>query len=232
MRYHYKPIRCVQATPVDSCFNPCRACPPGQRGPQGPEGPQGPAGPAGPQGPEGPQGPAGPAGPQGPEGPQGPAGPAGPQGPAGPAGPEGPAGPPGGVLGAAYIYDTTLQTLEEGDAVTYDTNGNITPPGFVTHTPGAAEITINETGTYLITYEVTPRTGTSAFALFNGVSQIDGTAYGTTAGNQPYVGQQIVTLTAGDVLTVRNLDGQTVLDNEISPDIPVISASIVIVQLA
>ncbi|MBD7984494.1 hypothetical protein H9649_07875 [Sporosarcina sp. Sa2YVA2] len=151
--------------------------------------------------------------------------------PPGQQGPAGPPGPAGGVLGAAYIYDTTQQRLEQGDAVTFNMNGNITPAGFVTHVAGSAQITITQTGTYLITYEVNPQQGTSAFALFNGATQIGGTSYGSTSGGQPYVGQQIVTLTAGSVLTVRNLDGVTTLNNVIPPTIPVNSASIVIVRL-
>lgn len=137
------------------------------------------------------------------------------------------------MLGVAYIYDTTQQrNIPAGGNVTFNTNGNITPAGFVTHVPGQATITINQTGTYLITYEVNPQTGTSAFRLFNGAAPITGTSYGASSGGQPYVGQQIITLTAGSVLTLRNIDGQTTLDNVISPNVPVNIASIVIVRVA
>ncbi|MFF2589968.1 hypothetical protein ACFVSS_19160 [Peribacillus butanolivorans] len=112
-------------------------------------------------------------------------------------------------------------------------NGIIAPPGFVTHVAGDDEIVINQTGTYLITYEVFPQQGTSAFALFNGASQIPGSNYGSRSGNETYSGQIITVLTAGDIITLRNIDGATTLNNTVSGSGPlVVSASIVIEQLA
>ena len=84
----------------------------------------------------------------------------------------------------------------------------------------------------LITYEVFPQQGTSAFALFNGATQIAGSNYGSQSGSQTYSGQVITTLNANDVLTLRNIDGQVTLDNEVPSNVPVISASIVIERLA
>ncbi|MGE7766476.1 hypothetical protein [Peribacillus sp. NPDC096540] len=112
-------------------------------------------------------------------------------------------------------------------------NGIIAPPGLVTHVPGDAEIVINQDGTYLITYEVFPQNGTSAFALFNGVTQIPGSNYGSRSGNETYGGQIITVLAAGDIITLRNIDGTTHLNNTVSGSGPlVVSASIVIQQLA
>ena len=155
-------------------------------------------------------------------------------GPGGEAGLPGLPGAPGGIPGFAYIYDTTSQTLDVNESVTFNTNGPIEPPGFVDHTLGSADITIAQSGTYHITYEVFPQQGTSAFALFADGVQIAGSNYGSTSGNQTFSGQVIVTLAAGTVLTLRNLDGATVLNNTISgpASAAVVSASIVIEQLA
>ncbi|MGE7090304.1 hypothetical protein ACQKII_02350 [Lysinibacillus sp. NPDC048646] len=160
-------------------------------------------------------------------------GPPGTPGVQGVQGPPGPPGPSGAGLGFAFIYDTTQQTnIPTNGSVTFNTDGNITPAGFVTHTPGTAPITITQTGTYLITYEVFPQQGTSAFALFNGNTQIAGSTYGSDSGNQTYSGQVITTFNAMDVLTLRNIDSQTTLRNTVPSNVQVDSASIVIIRLA
>ncbi|MEK8198437.1 MULTISPECIES: hypothetical protein [Lysinibacillus] len=139
-----------------------------------------------------------------------------------------------GLPGSAYIYDTTLQlTIPSNGQVTFNTNGNITPAGFVTHVPGTAPIIINQTGTYLITYELNVGGGPNAFALFNGDNQIAGSNYGDSTGNSTKNGQVITTLNASDVLTLRNINVNPVtLLNSITLGTQVISASIVILRLA
>ncbi len=138
-----------------------------------------------------------------------------------------------GLPGVAYIYDTTAQPgIPNNGSVTFNTNGNITPAGFVTHVPGTAPIIINQTGIYLITYEVFVTGGPNAFALFNGDNQIAGSNYGDNSGNLEN-GQVITTLNSTDVLTLRNIHpNPTALLNLVIPDILVISASIVILRLA
>ncbi|MGE7840070.1 hypothetical protein ACQKNX_04695 [Lysinibacillus sp. NPDC093712] len=139
-----------------------------------------------------------------------------------------------GLPGFAYIYDTTAQPEIPNDGeVTFNTNGNITPAGFVTHVPGTAPIIINQTGIYLITYEVFVTGGPFAFALFNGDNQIAGSSYGGNGGSNPQNGQVITTLNASDVLNLRNIDpNPTALLNVTIPGTQVISASIVILRLA
>ncbi|MEY2355578.1 hypothetical protein [Lysinibacillus capsici] len=139
-----------------------------------------------------------------------------------------------GLPGFAYIYDTTQQlNIPNNGQVTFSTNGNITPAGFVTHEPGTAPIIINQTGTYLITYELNVGGGPNAFALFNGDNQIAGSNYGDSTGNSTKNGQVITTLNALDVLTLRNINVNSVtLLNSIVLGTQVISASIVILRLA
>ncbi len=139
-----------------------------------------------------------------------------------------------GLPGFAYIYDTTAQPgIPNNGEVTFNTNGNIIPEGFVTHVPGTAPIIINQTGIYLITYEVFVTGGPFAFSLFNGDNQIAGSNYGGNGGSNPQNGQVITTLNASDVLTLRNIDpNPTALLNVTIPSTQVISASIVILRLA
>ncbi|WP_445477379.1 hypothetical protein ACULLL_12665 [Lysinibacillus irui] len=139
-----------------------------------------------------------------------------------------------GLPGFAYIYDTTqqLNILNNGQVI-FSTNGNITPAGFVTHIPGTAPVIINQTGIYLITYELNVGGGPNAFALFNGDNQIAGSNYGDSTGNSTKNGQVITTLNALDVLTLRNINVNPVtLLNSIVLGTQVISASIVILRLA
>ncbi|MGE7185306.1 hypothetical protein ACQKKK_15245 [Peribacillus sp. NPDC006672] len=56
---------------------------------------------------------------------------------------------------------------------------------------------------------------------------------GSGSGNETYGGQIITILAAGDIITLRNIDGGTVLKNMVSGSGPlVVSASIVIEKLA
>ena len=145
-------------------------------------------------------------------------------------------GATGGRFGYANLYDTTAQVLILNDPVLFSNNGIIVPPGFITHTPGTAPIIINESGDYLITWEVFPGQGTSAFALFvdsgSGSVMIPGSNFGIRASNVTFSGQVIVTLTANSALTLRNINGRTTLNNDSSGFGPaVVSASIIIEKL-
>lgn len=177
-------------------------------------------------------------GPTGPRGPAGPKGDTGARGPTGPTGPKGDTGGAGGISCFAYIFKTTEQTLELGDAVQFNVNGPIVG-GCVVHseTANTDQILITMPGTYLITYEVNPQAGTSAFALnfdptLGAPFNIPGSNYGSMAGNNPYPGQVIFTFTDTGVLRLINIDGRTTLDNLIGSGPNVVSASIVIEKLA
>lgn len=137
-----------------------------------------------------------------------------------------------GLPGFAYFYDTTAQVVPSNGQVTFNTNGNITPAGFVTHVPGTAPITIKQTGIYLIIYEVTVLAGPYAFALFNGDNQIAGSNYGGIPNTATQNGQVITPLNASDVLTLRNIDDSPKPLFNGNVGIPaVISASMVILRL-
>lgn len=207
----------------------------GAIGPQGPQGAQGVTGPTGPVGPTGPQGPqglqglqgvqgvtgpqgetgaTGPVGPQGIQGATGATGATGPQGAIGPTGPTGPAGPAGaagtGLIAYGGLYGTTT------DAVALTTTpvalplGTQMPSSNLTY--GTNSVTVTDAGTYELAYGVRG-------SMFDGSSLTvsvgqNGTAIASTtitdaltSGTPSSVhGQTIVTLSAGDVLTLLASD--------------------------
>lgn len=214
---------------------------PGPQGPAGAQGIPGPQGPAGAQGIPGPQGPAGAQGIPGAQGIQGPVG------PAGVPGPTGATGPAGGIASFAFLCSTISQTIAaapvpggQGGAVTFENPPVIGGTAVTFAAPSA--IVINETGTYHISYEVFPTPGGNAFGLFFDPDAagpavpvlVPCSNYGTSAGNQPYQGQVVATLTAGGVLTLNRIDntGALTIQGAIGGGTPTVSASIVIERLA
>ncbi len=133
----------------------------GDTGPTGPTGPAGAVSDTGPTGPTGPQGLLGDTGPTGPTGSQGLLGDTGPTGPTGPAGavsdtgPTGPTGPTGadamGVYGGAYALNQTPLSVSSTSFNYLDMEQSMPANGVTYSTSG---LTIEETGTYLITYNV------------------------------------------------------------------------------
>jgi hypothetical protein len=181
------------------------AGPPGAAGGTGPTGATGPAGLLGPMGLLGPTGATGPAGLPGATGATGltgatgVAGPTGATGATGSVGATGPQGPPG-QPDYGYIYNLGAQTVAMEGAVLFDSNGPLS--GF-THTTGSASITVGSTSTYLVDFSISG-TQPSQFSLFDNGSPVAGATYGSGAGTQQDGGQVIVSLAAGDVLTLVN----------------------------
>lgn len=191
----------------------------GARGPQGPQGPVGPIGPQGPTGATGatgaigPIGPVGPAGATGATGPQGPVGPAGatgatgPQGPVGPTGatgatgPQGPVGP-AGTSQAIYAY-STIATVASG-AIIPIVLSESSPASTMTVT--GDEITLTESGSYLISYytEGSVATGDYETSLYlNGVAIPDEsiTFVGSSGAGSKTI---LLNTAAGDTLSIYN----------------------------
>lgn len=84
--------------------------------------------------------------------------------------------------------------------VAFDANGVL--DGF-THAPGAAQLVATTTGTYEIGFSVSG-VEPNQFAIFvNGAAFPIG-VYGSGAGTQRNTGHGILTLAAGDVVTLRN----------------------------
>lgn len=198
--------------------------PQGPRGEDGPAGAVGPIGPAGAKGDTGATGLAGPAGSTGPAGPvgltgatgaTGPAGPVGPQGPAGSVGATGPAGSTGstGATGpagsglAAFGYVFQLATIADatvvgGADVPFSNNG---PLSNVSHTAGTTTAVISIAGTYELSYSVSITAGIgSQIAVAVNSTVNASTEINTLVATGNISGKAILSLAAGDVLTLRN----------------------------
>jgi hypothetical protein len=144
---------------------------------------------------------AGGAGPAGPPGPQGLAGPPGPRGVPGPAGLPGAPGSGGGISDYAYVYNTGGQTVAIDADVVFASNGPISAG--ITHALGDAAVTILNAGDYKVTFIVSG-VEPNQFALAVNGTAVASTIYGSGAGTQQTSGQAIITLAAGDVVTLRN----------------------------
>jgi hypothetical protein len=174
----------------------------------------------GPRGPRGPEGHRGDKGHRGPDGNTGPTGPSG--GFTGPTGPIGQTGPEGEQEGlAAYGYAVGISTLTIGTNadVIFDQGGaafpnvGITPPA-----PAGTSFTILSSGDYEYDLYVAgtheqAATTSMEFALFvNGFLQGVAHEFRSNQGNgaldiQVVRGQGIISLVAGDVVTLRNRTG-------------------------
>jgi len=214
----------------------------GVTGPTGATGSTGATGPTGATGSTGSTGATGATGPTGATGSDGLAGATGATGPTGATGATGATGPTGATgatgsdvsaLGYAYIYNTTSQTIAAEAALTFGSNG---PLSGVTHTAGTSSITITNTGTYSMSYFVSGTTANQFTLFVNGTANTT-TTYGTTAGIT--VGQAILSLSAGDVLTLVNhtsvvvvLPTSVTLGLQVGGSQTSVNASILITRLA
>jgi hypothetical protein len=77
------------------------------------------------------------------------------------------------------------------------------PLNGITHAPGDPGIVVTNAGVYEITFSVSG-VEPSQFAVFVNGAAVPETIYGSGAGTQQDTGQAIVTLGAGDVLTLVN----------------------------
>jgi hypothetical protein len=85
--------------------------------------------------------------------------------------------------------------------VSLDTNGVLTSG--ISHSLGAAGIVVTNAGDYKIIFNVSG-VEPGQFAVFVNGAAVPGTVYGSGAGTQQCYGQVIVTLSAGDVITLTN----------------------------
>ncbi|MGG0644387.1 collagen-like protein, partial [Sporosarcina gallistercoris] len=107
----------------------------------------------------------------------------------------------GGLSEFGYVYNLTPRTVAIEEDVIFDSNGIITPG--ITHILGTTDIVVTTPGNYEVTFSVSG-TEPNQFALFINGGLVAGTVYGSGAGTQQNNGQVIMTMSAGDVLTLRN----------------------------
>ncbi|MEK5070485.1 BclA C-terminal domain-containing protein [Sporosarcina sp. FSL K6-1508] len=119
-------------------------------------------------------------------------------------GPAGSSSTPGTTCGLCeygYIYNLSPQTVPIEADVLFDSNGLMTPG--IVHILGTSQIIVNVSGDYEVTFSVSG-VEPNQFALFLNGAPITGTVYGSGAGTQQNNGQAIISIAAGDALTLRN----------------------------
>lgn len=186
---------------------------PGGTGPQGPTGAMGPVGPTGRAGNDGAPGvtgntgPTGPTGPAGPTGPLGPTGATGTPGATGETGATGPTGPAGTIGTFASVTSSATQTLADNADVVFEdsaTLSNVTVDG--THTT----LTVATGGKYLVNWGVSTAGSSGTLAVTVNGTVLSHLKIGIGGGSAKIIGMEgIVTLAAGDVVTLRNVSTTT-----------------------
>ena len=100
----------------------------------------------------------------------------------------------------AYIYNLSAGVVAIEADIPFSDNAAVF--GF-THLPGSTLITVTNAGTYRIETSVSSVEPAQVAIFVNG-AELAGSTYGSGAGTQQDTGHVIVTLAAGDVLTLRN----------------------------
>lgn len=140
----------------------------------------------------------------------------------------------GGSLGWIYVFDTADSVVDDDTDVPFAVTGS-SSPNMIHNAP--EQITVVNSGIYRISFSVTTGTaGTNQFAVTSGdgVTQtvITDSIYGS--GTEQNTGQVIVSLTAGNVVTLRNVSGSNLtLSNTVGgTTTPAVSASLLIERIA
>jgi hypothetical protein len=210
----------------------------GPTGPTGANGLNGLNGATGATGRTGATGPTGPTGANGATGATGATGTNGLNGATGATGFTGPTGPTGatGITGVtiteyAYIYNTTAQVVGVESAVTFGSNGPFTAG--ISHTAGTAPTTLTNGGIYKIDFIVSGTTANQFTIFVNGVANAS-TTYGTGALNSETIGQAIITVAPGAVITLVNHTsaGAITLTTSLGGSVATVNAAMSIEQLA
>jgi hypothetical protein len=144
----------------------------------------------------------------------GPAGPRGPAGATGPAGPAGGAGPPGpqGLSGTANYAEffalmpgDNAATVAPGSAVQFPQDGPLS--GSISRIT-ASTFVVTDTATYRISFVVSVTEAGQLEVSVNG-TPVAYTVVGRATGTSEIVGESLVTLTAGSVVSVINPVGNS-----------------------
>ena len=163
-------------------------------------------------------------------------GPAGATGAGGATGPSGATGPAGGGLGFA-VFDALMPgdnaaTVAVGAAVQFPNNGatgGTLPPTRAT----ASTFTINATGTYEVSWQVSVTEAGQLQVADNGTG-LPRTVVGRATGTSQIVGHTLITVTSGHTLSVINPVGNStaLTITPIAGGASAVSATFVIKQLA
>jgi hypothetical protein len=132
------------------------------------------------------------------------------------------------------VYNTGSQAVAVGSDVVFDSNG---PLLGIQHTAGNADLTIDNAGTYLLTFQLGVTGASNQFAVYLGGTEVTGSRFGveqTALFNLPNYGQMIFEAEAGATATLRNNDsssGTVTLSTGAGGTLTTTNASIVIHRL-
>ena len=149
------------------------------------------------------------SGPTGPIGPTGASGPIGASGTIGPTGPSGPTGPAGSVATAyGSVYSTTDQALAAGITdVIFDSDG---PLNGIEHIPGTAAVIVDTAGDYRVSFSVVTDIPSQFNITVNGGLVAPSCVFSAGSSNDQIDGQCLVSLYAGDALSLTSRSVDTV----------------------
>jgi hypothetical protein len=85
--------------------------------------------------------------------------------------------------------------------VAFDTNSVLTAG--ISHSAGTANVGFVNAGAYKVTFSVTGAEP-NQMALFRNAALVAGTVYGSASAGQQNTGQAILTISAGDTISLRN----------------------------
>lgn len=108
---------------------------------------------------------------------------------------------PSCVQAFAYIYNNTAQTVAVESDVSFNTEG--ISCGGITHLNGSSQITVNNTGVYLVWFYVLGSTA-NQFSVFVNGSSVPGAIYSAGTASTANIGFALVQLRCGDILSIRN----------------------------
>jgi hypothetical protein len=203
---------------------------PGTTGSQGAPGAQGTPGTAGTTGSQGAPGAQGTPGTPGTTGLQGAPGAQGTPGTPGTPGADGATGP-AATPDYAYLYDIAGQSVAASGDVLFRTDGPTTAE-FV-HVTGSSAITFVTAGTFRVAISIMGTLRNQVGVTINGVA-VAGAVYGSDDNSQQNTGVAIISVAAGQVMTIRNQSTTTAitLDNTAGGTAINVDASILIERLA
>lgn len=104
------------------------------------------------------------------------------------------------VKASAYIYNTQYQTCGIEDDISFSNNGFFTG---ISHAPGTQQIHFEITGLYKVFFSVAAYEPNQFAIVINGVPVLGG-VYGSAGGTDQNNGMVIISINAGDIMTLRN----------------------------
>lgn len=146
----------------------------------------------------------------------------GPLGATGATGFTGPTGETGPQISSVYgqIYNTSGQTVTSGSSVTFNNNASLSG---ISHSASSANIVVNTSGTYFFMFRITVQSVVlvskdHSFAIYNNGTIVANTNFGistpavslTNTGDYELSGSGIITVSAGNTLTLRNTTGASI----------------------